>query len=161
MVIRAGWQNTSSALFELADASIEDEVKASVRRAACKGIAALSNGTDVEVKEVQGVKSGPNYLIDLELAVPKHWTVEDVRVIEEIVRERVGAKVRGTKRVKLRFVPKENGDFADEFIGPDVNPSSSPEPESDSESNDHDNGHEHHHDQSGKDGSVKSNDRKG
>lgn len=138
LVIKAGWGNTISSLYELADKGIDSEVKGSVTRAAKKGLEALSQGSHVELREVEGVKSGQNYLVDLQLAVPKSWTVEDVREVEDGVREMVGSKVRGVRRVKVRFVPKDNDTISlfDEFISGDVSPRESPEPED----------HDHHHD---------------
>ena len=135
MVVRAGWGNTLSALLELADVSVEDDVKAKVRRTAEK---ALSGGGAIEtdVRDVQGVKSGQNYLVDVEIGVPAAWTVSQLKEVEDTVRESVGGKVRGVRRVKVRFVAQEEGgdvaekgDFADEFISGDVSPRSSPEPE--------------------------------
>ena len=147
MVIKAGWANTGSALLELADVGVEDEIRSAVRKATSQGLKETRNhvGGQVVINKVQGTKSGPNYLMDLELAVPKSWTVEQVREIEESVRERVGTKVRGARRVRIRFVPKdtlceETSDFVDEFIPADVSQRSSPEPEGD----EHDHNHGHH-----------------
>jgi divalent metal cation (Fe/Co/Zn/Cd) transporter len=157
MVIRAGWGNTLASLLELGDITVDDEVKSSVRRAATKaikgdaktGLAGISGGEAVEVKEVQGIKSGQNYLMDIELGVPSFWTVEQTSAVEAAVRERTGAKVRGVRRVKIRFIPNDKGsDFVDEFIGADISPRSSPEPE-----DEHD--HEHDHDHKGMNGSNK------
>jgi divalent metal cation (Fe/Co/Zn/Cd) transporter len=138
LVIKAGWGNTISALYELADKGIDAEVKSSVTRAVNKSLLNLSEGSQVELREVEGVKSGPNYLVDLQLAVPKAWTVEDVREVEQSVREMVGSKVRGVRRVKVRFVPKDETQpsLFEEFISGDVSPRESPEPE------EHD--HDHH-----------------
>ena len=144
LVIRAGLGNTVLALYELADKGIDSEIKGSVTRAVKKGIASLREGSQVELREVEGVKSGQNYLVDLQLAVPKSWTVEEVREVEEGVREMVGSKVRGVRRVKVRFVPKEDESTSllDEFIPGNVSPRASPEPE---EEHDHDHDHEHDH----------------
>jgi divalent metal cation (Fe/Co/Zn/Cd) transporter len=159
LVIKAGLGNTLSAVYELADRSIDDEVKKSVRRQVQKGLADVDgSGHDVthevELRDVSGVKSGQNYLVDLELAVPGTWTVEDVREVEESLRFKVGSKVRGVRRVRVRYVPKD-ADIApkfDEFIPGDVSPRSSPEPEADEHdhahgngSNGHGNGHGHKH----------------
>lgn len=140
LVIRAGLSNTLSALYELADRSIDEEVRASVSRQVGKSMADVADGHEVDLRDVTGVKSGQNYLVDLELAVPSLWTVEQVRGVEEAVRTRVGAKVRGVRRVRVRFVPKAASvpDRFDEFIPADVSPRSSPEPEDE-------NGHDHHH----------------
>lgn len=144
MVIRAGWSNTMTSLLELADTSVDDEIKKAVRGATTKALTGdlpdgLVGDDMIEVREIQGIKSGQNYLMDIELAIPGFWTVEKTRAIEEAVRERVGSKVRGVRRVKVRFVPLENNDldFSGEFIGADVSPRSSPEPEEE---------HGHHHD---------------
>ncbi|KAK0709025.1 cation efflux family-domain-containing protein [Lasiosphaeria miniovina] len=161
LVIRAGWGNTLSALYELADRGIDDEVRRSVRRHVTQalesddGTFSSAKNREVQVCEVTGVKSGQNYLVDLELAVPSRWTVEDARILEDAVRARVGAKVRGVRRLRIRFVPKEAVEAAaaaadakdltekqpfDEFISGDISPRTSPEPESD------DDDHHHRHD---------------
>ncbi|PBP26548.1 cation efflux family protein [Diplocarpon rosae] len=121
LVIKAGWGNTVSALYELADKGIDEEVKASIRKASAKSLETLRDGTEVELQEVEGVKSGQNYLVDLQLAVPKSSSIEEVREIEQSVREAVGAKVRGVRRVKVRFVSKddESATLFDEFISSD------------------------------------------
>ncbi|KAK3956883.1 cation efflux family-domain-containing protein [Pseudoneurospora amorphoporcata] len=132
LVIKAGYSNTVSALYELADRSIDDEVKHSVRKQCRKALEGVSEGHEVEVVEITGVKSGQNYLLDVELAVPNMWTVEDVREVEDAVRTQVGAKVRGARKVRIRFVPKEESAKIkkfDEFIPGDVSPKTSPEPE--------------------------------
>ncbi|RDL40623.1 Uncharacterized protein BP5553_00602 [Venustampulla echinocandica] len=141
MVIKGGWGNTVSALYELADKGIDEETKASITKAANKGLANLGQGSDIELREVEGVKSGQNYLVDLQLAVPSSWSVEEVGKVEESIRETVGSKVRGVRRVKIRFVPKGDPSTSlfDEFISGDVSPRSSPEPEDHDENHDHDN----------------------
>ena len=153
MVIRAGWTNTRAALLELADVGIDEEIRDTVRKAATKAISAHNADGDktslesdeIVVRSVQGIKAGQNYLVEVELAVPGSLTVNEIRRVEDAVRERVGSRVRGVRRVKVRFVAKENEmlDFSDEFIGPEISPRSSPEPEDekderfDKESDDH------------------------
>ncbi|KAI9875507.1 MAG: hypothetical protein M1830_008400 [Pleopsidium flavum] len=146
MVIRAGWGNTGSALLELADVGVDEEMRSSVRRAASKALASTeATGTSfaqVEVRDVQGVKSGQNYLMDLVLAVPGQWSIQQVRHIEDVVRERVGSKVRGVRKVRVRIIAKERQevDFSEEFIGSEISPRSSPEPEDEKEER-----HSHEH----------------
>lgn len=154
MVIKAGFSNTVSAIYELMDMGVDDEIKRVVRRAANKALTetAFNNmtrsfsGLDVEVRDVQGIKAGQNYLMDIELAVPGSWSVQQIRQIEDAVRIRIGAKVRGVRKVRVKFVAKEQEqpDFKDEFIGPDVSPRSSPEPEQE-ELHDHSHNHDHSH----------------
>lgn len=132
MVIRAGWGNTGSALLELADVGVAEEIKVSVQETASKALGEESfgsgrvTGNQVQVRDVQGVKAGQNYLINIVLAVPGEWTVQETSLVEDAVRERIASKVRGARRVRVRFVAKgdEASDFADEFIRADVSPSS-------------------------------------
>lgn len=147
MVVRAGWCNTGNALLELADVGIDSEIKDSVRSAAIKGLATETfaagslSGRDIEVREIQGTKAGQSYLVEVELALPATLAIQETRPIEDTVRERIGGKVRGIRRVKVKFVAKNDDmvDFTEEFIGADVSPNSSPEPEE---------AHEHSHDHS-------------
>ena len=152
MVISAGWRNTLTSLLELGDVTVDEDVKKAIRRAATKaiigdepkGLPGISGGESIEIREIQGVKSGQNYLLEIELAVPGAWSVERTQEVEEAIRERAGSKVRGVRRVKIRFTPlgKEVGSFADEFIGADISPRSSPEPEDEQDHN-HDHIHKH------------------
>ncbi len=154
MVIRAGWGNTGNALLELADVGVAEDIKDSVRKATVKALTEnlfstdSMTGSEVEVQAIQGVKAGQNYLMNVELAVPGDWSVTETGAVEDAVRESVGFKVRGVRRVRVRFVPKATGitDFADEFIGRDVSPRSSPEPE----------GHGRDHDKPSFNGDVRS-----
>lgn len=159
MVIKAGWNNTRTALLELADTTVDDEVKSSVKRSAMKallgdetkGVQGVRFGTQVEVRDVQGIKSGQNYLMDLELAAPQAFTLSQLEIIEDAVRERIGSKVRGVRRVRVKFVASEDtsSTLASDFIPTNVSPRSSPEPETeDGHEHDHDQHHHHHsHDQ--------------
>lgn len=148
MVINAGWTNTKTALLELADTTIDEEIKDSVRKAASKTLSQSSGPHDVQIRDIQGLKSGQNYLVDIEVAVAGSVTVQQSRQIEELLRAGVGGKVRGVRRVKIRFVPQEleGVDFAEEFIPGDVSPRTSPEPEDHEHESDHQhngNGHSH------------------
>ncbi|KAL1866202.1 hypothetical protein Daus18300_006866 [Diaporthe australafricana] len=143
LVIKGGWGNTLSSLYELADRTIDDEVKRSVRKQVSKSLENVTEGHEVELRDVSGIKSGQNYLIDLELAVPSTWTIEDVRDVETAVRTFIGSKVRGVRKVRVRFVPKsadgETSKF-DEFISGSVSPQSSPEPEEHNHNHENGNG---------------------
>lgn len=164
MVIRAGWGNTGSALLELADVGVADDIKIAVRKTASKALGEESfgsgrvTGNQVEVRDVQGVKAGQNYLLNVELAVPGEWTVQETSLIEATVRERIASKVRGARRVRVRFVAKSDdpSDFADEFIGADVY-RNSPEPDDHSHTDSHSHNHidDHTHDRSLSNGDAK------
>jgi divalent metal cation (Fe/Co/Zn/Cd) transporter len=155
MVIQAGWGNTKSALYELADVGVEEDMRNNVRNAATKALADMNIGSStdqVSVRSVQGVKAGQNFLMDIELGVPASWTIEQTRGVEDLVREKVGAKVRGVKRVRVRFVANDSDqpDFLDEFIRSNESGNSSPEAEAE-----HDHDHDHDHDHKATDGNVR------
>lgn len=139
MVIQAGFSNTISSIYELCDRAIDEDVRDKVSRVVSKTV----ESRDIDVRHVEGIKAGQNFLLDIELGVPSDATVAFTRDIEHTVRERIGAGVRGARRVRIRFVPRdqESGDFKDEFIAPDVSPRESPEPEA----NGHGHNHEHDH----------------
>lgn len=137
MVIKAGWGNTKTSLLELADTAVDEDIRDSTREAATKALADYREGSGVEVRDIQGMKSGQNYLMEVELAVPGDWTVSRSREIERLVREAIGAAVLGVKRLKIRFVPREvpQVDFSEEFIAPEI---SARNPEKDDHCQDHD-----------------------
>lgn len=128
MVVKAGWGNTITSLLELADTTVDNDIKASVHKAAVKSLKTIEAGGQVVVRDVQGIKSGQNYLMEIELAVPGAWSIQHSRAVEQAVRTIVGASVRGVKRVKLRFIPLEQEEltFSEEFIAQDTG--ASPEP---------------------------------
>lgn len=146
LVVKAGAQNTYQALGELVDQSIDEDVKKMTRKHANKALEAITEGHEVEIREVSGTKSGQNYLIDVQLVVPGTWTVEGVRDVETKVREQIGASVRGAKRVRVRFVSREAAATAsefDQFVTGEVSPEVA---ESEAEALEHDhNGHDHSH----------------
>ncbi len=153
MVVRAGWTNTRAALLELADVGIDEEFKDSMRKVVTKALSAddafgtksFPQTDTIALRNVQGIKAGQNYLVEIELAVPGSWTVDETRKVEDAVRERVGSKVRGVRRVKVRFVANNNElpDFSDEFIGTDISPRTSPEPEDEEEARQEKHSHDH------------------
>ncbi|KAJ5906319.1 Cation efflux protein [Penicillium subrubescens] len=156
MVIKAGWGNTVTSLLELADTAVDNDIKTTVQNAATKALKALEDGEQVIVRDVQGMKSGQNYLMDIELAVPGAWAITRSRVVEEAVRKTVGEKVRGVKRVKIRFIPAEQEEltFSEEFVSQDTG--ANPEPESNGNGNgvapgSHNYNHNHDHDHSHED----------
>lgn len=140
MVIKAGWGNTRTSLLELADTAVDEDIRGSTREAATKVLAEYREG--VEVRDIQGMKSGQNYLMEVELAVPGDWSVNRSREIERLVRDSIGTNVIGVKRLKIRFVPREvaHVDFSEEFIAPEI---SARGPEKDDHSHDHDHDHSH------------------
>ncbi|KAK9850162.1 hypothetical protein MYU51_012507 [Penicillium brevicompactum] len=140
MVIKAGWGNTCTSLLELADTTVDEDVRSSVEDATSKALKDMEFGHEVIVRDVQGMKSGQNYLMDIELAVPGAWAVSRSHTIESAVRSAVGTDVRGVKRIKVRFIPAEHQEltFSDEFVDQDIG--------GDPEAHTHSHDHSHSHD---------------
>ena len=147
MVIQAGWGNTKSALLELADVGVDSEMKEKVRKAATTALEGIASSSEpATVRAVQGVKAGQNYMMDVEVGVPGTWTMEQTRSVEDSVRQRIGAKVRGVKKVRVRFVSNsvQEPDFLDEFIPGDATGTSTSGMEHEHEhDHEHDDGHKH------------------
>ena len=144
MVVHAGYGNSMEAFRELIDHSLEDEVKKSVRKHALQSLGNVSEGHEAEVRDVTGIKSGQNYLVDIEMIVPGAWTIDDVKEVEDAVRTQVGAKVRGVRRLRVRFVSRnaeDAGQFDEYISGSTVQPHE----EEQSHAHDHDDGHGHDH----------------
>ena len=128
MVVQAGWANTKSALFELADVGIDDETKEKVRNVTKVAIGEASmhsiiggSSTDhgqIELRRVQGLKSGQNYLMNLEMGVPADWPVRQLRAIEDVVRSKIRANVKGVRKIGIQFVQADEpmGNVADDFV---------------------------------------------
>jgi cation diffusion facilitator family transporter len=140
MIVQAGWGNTKSAMLELADVAMDEDVKDNVEKAARTALVAQNGGsTEAEITGVQGIKSGQNFLVDIEVSTPSHYTVGELDAIKEAMREKISADVKGVKRVSVRFVSNvasETTPFADEFIA-------SKEGDLDEHDHDHDHGHSH------------------
>ncbi|KAJ5908032.1 Cation efflux protein [Penicillium taxi] len=128
MVIKAGWGNTMTSLLELADTTVDDEIKTSVHNFASEALKAHEDGEQVIIRDIQGLKSGQNYLMEIELAVPGEWAITRSRAVEEAVRKNIGSGVRGVKRVRVRFVPTKQQEltFSEEFITPEYGASQEP-----------------------------------
>lgn len=138
MIVQAGWGNTKTALYELADAGMEDEVREGAEKAA---VAALAD-SPAEIRGVQGIKSGQNLMFEVEVGVPSDWSVAQTNDLEVEIREAIAGKVRGTKRVNVRFTTRNETAFLDQFVA------SKEELDGHSE-HDHDHhGHDHDHDHS-------------
>lgn len=136
MIVQAGWSNTKAAVLELADASVEAEVRESAHAAAAEFIA--SHGATI--RAVQGVKSGQNLMFDVEVVVPADWSVAQCDQVGQELRQAIASKVRGTRRVVVRFTNKEAEAFQDEFLEPPADEISS---ETAKEHDDDHAGHDH------------------
>ena len=122
MVFHAGYANSLQAFQELVDRGIDDQTKRSVRKNAQAALAKVDEGHRVEFRDVSGIKSGQNFLVDIEAVVPGDWTVNSLKNVEDAIRLEVGAKVRGARRIRLRFVSTDSKDAGhfDEYISGSV-----------------------------------------
>ncbi|KAF8475651.1 cation efflux protein [Kalaharituber pfeilii] len=142
MVVNAGYGNTRAALLELADVGLDQEVKDSVK-------SVLGKAGVEGVLDVGGVKSGQNYLVEVTMEVDPGMTVSDTVKYEERIREILGGgegrkKVRGIRRVKVRFVEKGGKGAGNEFLNVEEGGTLIEEIAHEHEHN-HGNGHEHEH----------------
>lgn len=154
MVVHAGCGNMLDSFRELVDQSIDEDVKKAVGKQARKAVANFGSSHEAELREVSGVKSGPNYLLDLEMSVPATWSIGYAREMEEAVRQRVGAKVRGAKKVRVRFVSQDEpaSQKFDEFVNSAADRLGNPEPPKEEDENNssgdegsHKHDHKHRH----------------
>ena len=138
MVVQAGWYNTKNALLELADVGMDTDIKLDVQNAVTSVL--RENGvleSSARVTGVQGIKSGQNFLIEVEVPVPSGWTVSQTEEVEVALRKTIGAKVRGARKVNVRFTSndKQGPAFADQFVTGRSDHQKLQE---------HDSGHDHH-----------------
>lgn len=134
MIVQAGFVNTKSALLELADVGMDEEAREGAESAA----KAAMETTDAEIRGVQGIKSGQNLMFEVEVAVPEDWSMAHSNEIEIEIRDAIIEKVKGTKRVNLRFTTKgaSHAPFADQFT----------QKSEDLIEHDHEHDHDHTHD---------------
>ncbi|KZZ89696.1 Cation efflux protein [Moelleriella libera RCEF 2490] len=148
MVVNAGYENTKEAMYELADRSLDNEIKASVRKQAHRVLANVNVGHEAELRDISGIKSGQNFLVDIEMAVPGAWTVNAVKELEDALRTQVGSKVRGVRRLRVRVVSRDGPvtEKWDEFIaGPEAIQKLEGDDGDDGDDDDGDASHKHRH----------------
>ncbi|KAI5267097.1 hypothetical protein E4T47_08157 [Aureobasidium subglaciale] len=143
MIVQAGYGNTKAALLELADVTIEDDMKQKIESATSTALADLKLPTE-SAPQVQGIKSGQNYLIEIAVTVPSSWTLQQMSEAEDVVREKVAKAAQGIKRISIRFTSSENtaDAFANEFVAS----------QDQKTGGEHEHEHEHEHDHSHDDG---------
>ncbi|EME89056.1 uncharacterized protein MYCFIDRAFT_160221 [Pseudocercospora fijiensis CIRAD86] len=147
MIVQAGWGNTMSALYELADKGMDEELR---EKAETTAVAALESYKLVQIRGVQGIKSGQNLMFEIEIGVPKDWTVAHTQDVEQLVRDAIANKVRGTKRVTMRFTTSQNAAFSDEFVTRDNDTNIEEDHD-----HDHDDAHANGHSQEHANGATK------
>lgn len=149
MIVQAGYGNTKAALLELADVSIDDEMKHKIESAASQALGDLKLPTE-SAPQVQGIKSGQNYLIEVAVTVPPTWTLEQMTEAEKNMREKVSSAAQGIKRVSIRFTSLENA--ADAFANEFVTSKEAIKERNHGHEHEHEHKHEHEHEHSHDDG---------
>lgn len=117
MIVQAGFVNTKSALLELADAGLNDEIKDKVSKAADAALQDAA-GSLARVHGVQGIKSGQNILVEIAVTAPRDWTLSKMNEVEASLREQVAKEVRGVKRIAVHFsdAAADGSAFEDQFV---------------------------------------------
>ncbi|KAK6355274.1 hypothetical protein TWF696_004387 [Orbilia brochopaga] len=143
LVVRAGWANSRSALFELADIGLDDDMQADIKRVAESTLEEERlAGVAGSVKSVGGIKSGQNFLVDLTVALESRATLEDMARIEETMRRDLGEDVRGVRKVRIRFI-QEGAEEASEFVEVKEGDLGSDSEDEHGHAHIHENGHKH------------------
>lgn len=144
MIVQAGWGNTKNALLELSDVAMDEDIRQNVDKAA-KKVLRERVGSEAEIRGVQGVKSGQNFLVHMEVGTPSEWSIGQANALEKELREKVAKEVKGVRRVTVKFVAgkEEEQPFMDEFVEGRLS-----DAEEGGHSHDHDHDHDHSHEDS-------------
>lgn len=150
MIVQAGYQNTKAALLEIADEGITQEVKEPIEKAVREVLGDFQQKGVSDAVEVQGIKSGVNYLVEVAVKVPENWTLTQMDELEGSIRERVAKKTRGTKRIAVKFgtIKAEGSIFAREYVAAEEGRELLEDEEEHDHNHDHDHQdhkHEHEH----------------
>lgn len=103
-ILNAAWQTSRGALTELADEAIDSTTRAKLTSALEDGVSSLGLAAVRGVLGVQGLKSGPNYLLDVALAVDATLPVKSGNEIERMVERYMIEHVDGVKRCDVRLL---------------------------------------------------------
>ncbi|KAF5707648.1 glutaminyl-peptide cyclotransferase [Fusarium mundagurra] len=82
MAVRPATEFTASALRELVDYSIEEEVKEDIYLCSEDILEEIDSSGKVVVTSVTGIRSGQRNLINLEMAMPNRWTIDEASELE-------------------------------------------------------------------------------
>lgn len=110
-ILNAAWQTSKGALKELADESIDSTTRAKLTASLEECVASLGVASITGVLGVQGLKSGPNYLLQVALAVKPTLAIKAGNEIEEMVERYMIENVDGVKRCDVKLLD-DTGDHA-------------------------------------------------
>jgi cation diffusion facilitator family transporter len=103
-ILNAAWQTAKVALTELADECIDSTTRAKLTMTLESAVTDLSLKHVKSVLGVQGVKSGPNFLIECGLAVDGSLPIKSCNEIGDLVANYMVKHFDGVKRCEVKFV---------------------------------------------------------
>lgn len=103
-ILNAAWQTAKGALTELADESIDSTTRARLTTSLEDCVTALDLKSVKSILGVQGLKSGPNYLLNVALAVDSNLPVKSSNEVEKLVEKYMTENVDGVKRCDVRLL---------------------------------------------------------
>ncbi|CCG83762.1 protein of unknown function [Taphrina deformans PYCC 5710] len=103
-ILNAAWQTARGALAELADESIDSTTRAKLTTSLEDCVSTLDLKAVKSVLGVQGHKSGPNYLLNVALAVDASLPIKSGNEIERMVEKYMTENVDGVKRCDVRLL---------------------------------------------------------
>lgn len=105
-ILNAAWQTSKGALRELADESIDSTTRAKLTTSLEECVKNLKIDAVTGVLGVQGLKSGPNYLLQVALAVEASLPIKSANEIESMVEKYMTENVDGVKRCDVKLLDK-------------------------------------------------------
>ncbi|KAJ3541522.1 hypothetical protein NM208_g4576 [Fusarium decemcellulare] len=112
MAVRPAAEFALSALYELADRSVDDETRISILNLVSRALRKPRYAGAVDVVSLAGIKSGRLTIVDLELAVPQRWAVQEVICLEREIRSQMEAGMKSAWKIRFHVVPAcESGEI--------------------------------------------------
>lgn len=107
-ILNAAWQTAKGALTELADESIDSTTRARLTTSVEDCVSSLDIKAVKQVLGVIGLKSGPNYLLEVALGVDGSLPIKSGNEIEAMVERYMIDNVDGVKRCSVRLLDNED-----------------------------------------------------
>ncbi|EWG48602.1 hypothetical protein FVEG_08307 [Fusarium verticillioides 7600] len=107
MAIRPAAEFTMTALRELSDHTIGDEVKGKVSLCIEEILRDIDASGNVKIISIMGTKSGQKTLISLEMAMPSNWTINEASELEGEFHTEFHRRMHITCRAQVHVRPAE------------------------------------------------------
>lgn len=102
-ILNAAWQTAKGALTELADEAIDSTTRSRLTTTLEAAVSELSLKHVKQVLGVQGLKSGPNYLIECAVLVEDSLPVKSCNEVHDLLSEYMIRHFDGVKRCSVKF----------------------------------------------------------